>query len=75
MPRKPSNQDQDYFRRLEAQRNKTLPPGSRWHQYWCAIFRRKPCDCDGPPPRPPRRLRRGGGGAAAASMKQELEDA
>ena len=24
---------------LEARRNKTLPPGSRHHQYWCAIFK------------------------------------
>jgi len=24
---------------LERQRNGTLPPGSRWHQWWCAFSR------------------------------------
>jgi hypothetical protein len=23
-----------------------LPPWSRHHQDWCAIFRSRPCDCD-----------------------------
>jgi hypothetical protein len=36
----------EYIKWIESERNKTLPPGSRWHQYWCAIFEDKPCDCD-----------------------------
>jgi len=34
---------------------KKLPPWSRHHEPWCAVFRDKPCDCE-PPQRPPRRL-------------------
>jgi hypothetical protein len=30
--------DYEYIKKLEAERNKRLPPGSRWHVYWCAIF-------------------------------------
>jgi hypothetical protein len=26
--------------------SKKLPPGSRHHEPWCAIFRGKRCDCD-----------------------------
>jgi hypothetical protein len=65
--------DEDYYMRLEAARNKTLPPGSPWHQYWCAIFKGKgkKCDCDDG------RKRRGGyqpvqdGGGEAAPTKQQ----
>ena len=56
---------------LEAQRNKTLPPGSRWHQYWCAIFQGRRCDCDEEPPSVPRRR----SGPSSGGAKQVLEDA
>jgi hypothetical protein len=62
--------DDDYTVRLERERNKRLPPGSRWHQYWCAIFNGKRCDCDeGRPPRPGHRRGQGGGGATVPTKK------
>jgi hypothetical protein len=27
-------------------KRKKLPPYSRHHEYWCAIFNGKACDCD-----------------------------
>ena len=59
---------------LEARRNKTLPPGSRHHQYWCAIFKGGRCDCDDDPPRAPRR-RRGPSSGGAKPPARALEDA
>jgi hypothetical protein len=60
--------------RLEAERNKTLPPGSAWHQYWCAIFKGKKCDCDDDhrPRRPHPRPLRDGAGAEGALEKEEV---
>ena len=53
--RKPTKAEDDDLRRHEAELNRRLPPGSRWHQYWCGIFRGKRCDCDeGDPRRAPR---------------------
>jgi hypothetical protein len=52
---------------------KKLPPWSRHHEPWCAVFRDKPCDCDDDDRRPPQRPPRGGG-AAPPERKQELED-
>jgi hypothetical protein len=56
-------------------RNKRLPPGSKWHQYWCGIFAGKRCDCDDGyrPPKPRRRPLLGGG--AVKQKERELEDA
>jgi hypothetical protein len=51
---------------------KKLPPWSRHHEPWCAVFRDKPCDCDDDDPRPPQRSPRGG--APPPERKQELED-
>jgi hypothetical protein len=51
-------------------RRRTLPPGSRHHEYWCAIFVGRPCNCEDPPRgdrRPIRRL--GPGGAEQAKPK------
>jgi hypothetical protein len=59
---------------LEARRNKTLPPGSRHHQYWCAIFKDGRCDCDDDPPPAPRR-RRGPSSGGAKPPARALEDA
>ena len=59
---------------LEARRNKTLPPGSRWHQYWCAIFKGGRCDCDDDPQPTPRR-RQGPSSAGAKPPARALEDA
>jgi hypothetical protein len=75
MPRKPTKAEEQDWQRLEAKLNKQLPPGSRHHQYWCAIFRGERCDCDDLPPRPSRRIRGDGGGAAASTApKRALED-
>jgi hypothetical protein len=63
--------DDDYYMRLERERNKRLPPGSRWHQCWCAIFKGKKCDCDDDNYRPGTRRLRGGGGAAVPTKKQK----
>jgi hypothetical protein len=56
---------------------KKLPPWSRHHEPWCAIFRDQPCDCDDDDRRPPQYRQRPprGGGAAPPERKQELEDA
>jgi hypothetical protein len=64
--------DSDYeqIKRVEAELNSRLPPGSRWHQYWCAIFHGKPCDCDDDD-RPPVTCRLLGGGGAAAPKKRK----
>jgi hypothetical protein len=53
-----------------------LPPYSRHHEVWCAIFHGKPCDCDDDDRRerrqryPPLR-----GGGAPKQKEKELEDA
>jgi hypothetical protein len=56
-------------------RRRKLPPGSRHHEPWCAIFRGKRCDCaddnDGDNDRRPV----SGGGAPAPEWEKELEDA
>ena len=57
---------------------KKLPPWSRHHETWCAIFRGKPCDCDDDGGhREPRRRQPplGGGGAPPKKRERELEDA
>jgi hypothetical protein len=57
---------------------KKLPPWSRHHEPWCAVYRDKPCDCDDGGHRPRhghRRLRGGGGGVVPPERKRELEDA
>jgi len=56
---------------LEVLRNKRLPPGSRHHQYWCAIFWGKRCDCDDDGRPSPARRR----GPASGAAERELEDA
>jgi hypothetical protein len=77
MPRRFARLDKTAIDRLEAERNKTLPPGSRHHVYWCAIFNGKPCDCG----QSDRRRRRGrprpgqGGSSVSAGQKAEFEDA
>jgi hypothetical protein len=56
-------------------RRRKLPPGTRHHEPWCAVFFGKPCNCDDddrPKPnrqRPPLR-----GGEAPLKQKQELEE-
>jgi hypothetical protein len=61
-------------RKLPARRK--LPPWSRHHETWCAVFRSKPCDCDDLPPGPGRRRRPlPGGDAPAPDRERELEDA
>jgi hypothetical protein len=73
MSRRPSKAEEERINRLEAALNKKLPPGSRWHQYFCAIFRGQRCDCDQLPPGP--RLRRQSGGGGASAKSEEVENA
>jgi hypothetical protein len=57
---------------------KKLPPWSRHHEKWCAVFRGKSCDCDDDGGhREPRRRQPplGGGGAPPKKRERELEDA
>jgi hypothetical protein len=56
---------------------KKLPPWSRHHQDWCAIFRGKSCDCDDDDHRPRGRRRSplSGGGVPPKKLERELEDA
>ena len=58
-------------------RRKQLPPWSRYHEPWCAVFRNQPCDCDDDDHRPQENRRPlTGGGAPAPKRKGELlEDA
>jgi hypothetical protein len=56
-------------------RRRKLPPGSRHHEEWCAIFRGKSCDCDDDDRRPPPQHRPLAGGGADTPKKKELEDA
>jgi hypothetical protein len=57
--------------------NRKLPPGSRHHEDWCAIYRGKPCDCDDDGDRRPRRRPAplSGGAAPAPKREKQLEDA
>jgi hypothetical protein len=66
--------------------DRRLTPGGRWHQWWCAVFQGKSCDCDDlrdPPPKLRSPLS-GGGEPVPAKKKrktvvkkrqQQLEDA
>jgi len=55
---------------------KKLPPWSRHHASWCAIFRGKSCDCDNLPPGDRKRVSRGGpGGVEPLKKEKELEEA
>jgi hypothetical protein len=53
-----------------------LPPWSRHHERFCAIYRGRPCDCDDDKG-PPRYRRRplAGGNAPAPEPEKQLEDA
>ena len=53
-----------------------LPPWSRHHESWCAIFRGKTCDCDDGGGRRTRRRRNLplGGGEAPPKQERELEE-
>jgi len=59
---------------------KKLPPWSRHHEAWCAVFFGKPCDCDDKSDRPTPRRRpplTGGGAPSprqAKKRERELED-
>jgi hypothetical protein len=54
-------------------KRRKLPPWSRHHEYWCAIFDGGRCNCDDDPPRgderPTKRL--GPGGVELRKAKQE----
>jgi hypothetical protein len=55
-------------------KRRTLPPWSRHHEYWCAIFAGGRCNCDDDPPREDRPTRRlGPEGGEQAKAKQEEE--
>lgn len=60
---------------LEQRRNKTLPPGSRWHQWWCAIFQGCRCDCDDDQHRDRKRRSPPSRGGELIKDKHALEDA
>jgi hypothetical protein len=58
-------------------RRRKLPPWSRHHEEWCAVYRGEPCDCDndtgGRKRRPkPSPLQSGG---VTPKQEKELEDA
>jgi hypothetical protein len=55
-------------------RRRKLPPGTRFHEYWCAIYRDRPCDCSDDDHRPPE-TRRPLGGGPAHKKEMEMEDA
>lgn len=55
---------------------KKLPPWSRHHEYWCAVFDGKPCDCDDDgPDRMRRRRPPPSGGRETRNRERELEEA
>jgi hypothetical protein len=56
-------------------RRRKLPPGTRHHEPWCAIFFGKPCDCDDDDRRPRRRRPPPlSGGEAPSNQERELEE-
>ena len=48
-------------------------PWSRHHEFWCAIFRGKPCDCDDDS-RPSRIVRRPRSGSDTPAPRREREE-
>jgi hypothetical protein len=58
-------------------RKRKLPPSSRHHQSWCAIFYGRPCDCDDdlPPNRRRHRPLVPGGVTDRDRREREVEDA
>jgi hypothetical protein len=56
-------------------KRRTLPPGSRHHERWCAVYRGKACDCDDDNRRPHRRPRPLPSGGTAPAEHEELENA
>jgi len=55
---------------------KKLPPWSRHHENWCAIFRGKSCDCGDDGRRPQVRRRSPlSGGDVPPKRERQLEDA
>jgi len=52
-----------------------LPPGTRHHEPWCAIFWGKTCDCDDDHGPEPYYKIRGGGGGQLPKKAKELENA
>ena len=58
-------------------RRRKLPPWSRHHEPWCAVFHGKTCDCDDDSRRPPKNRPRPltGRGVPVPERKRELEDA
>jgi hypothetical protein len=58
-------------------KRKDLPPWSRHHQPWCAVFFGEPCDCDDDDRRKPKRQRPPplrGGGTPLKQKQEELEE-
>jgi hypothetical protein len=57
-------------------RSKKLPPWSRHHESWCAVFRGKSCDCDDNDDRRPRRRPSplSGGNVPPKKRERELEE-
>ena len=57
-------------------KRRKLPPGSRHHEYWCAIFYGRRCNCDdnGDPPRITRRGGPSGAEPPKKDEKRELEE-
>jgi len=54
---------------------KKLPPWSRHHESWCAVFRGKPCDCDDDNHRPAGRRRSPlSGGDVEPKRERALEE-
>jgi hypothetical protein len=60
-------------RKLPARRK--LPPWSRHHEPWCAIFQGRSCDCDDDFGPPRRRRPLPSGDAPAPDREREFEDA
>jgi hypothetical protein len=56
-------------------RKPKLPPWSRHHEPWCAVYRGKSCDCDDDGNGPGRHRPVSGGDAPAPERERELEDA
>jgi hypothetical protein len=56
-------------------KRRKLPPGSRHHLDWCAVFRGGRCDCEDDDHRPPPRRRRPLPSGGAAERDKELENA
>lgn len=56
-------------------KRRKLPPGTRHHEDWCAVYRGEACNCDDDNGGPRYRRRPVAGGGGAPKREKKLEEA